>query len=564
MLAVFLRIGMLQYQGLFEPDGFYYYSVIMETLSNHLIVPAYSALSGFPVHNMRGEQIGMEYLTILPGLVLQYFGISYLTVMRFMPVLFGVLYTILAYFIAKHISNSRLLGLLAMFFVAVSSGNIARTAALVYRGDSFIALPLMVSLLLMLKALEGGKHRLVYVILSAVALSTGILVWTGSPVIIAVYMFALLMLIGYGFVAARKEMVETNVMLSLGLLLAYLLEHLYVYLWHVYPVSLYSIEFLPLYIPVLVAALAAMYLVGHMERFPMLGTARGRITVVAVVAIVAALIGFYPVTSYVWHTVEGTSSSLNATANPVGATTQELQAPSYQFLFASFNYQLFFAPLAVLLFLLLASRYDGKGKDHFSLMGMDLSINSGFLVAFAYFFVTSFMQALAIRYNAIVSIPIALLAAYFVYVLYMAVKDWSISNRTVMLPLVAVIDIALLYIIHEHLALCSRGEHTASCLRGHNQRDHHSADNSVQHLRGYDGEPEDAIRLCRGDCGDTGVQPLQHLHRFDNREPGGRDKSAVPGRDELDEGQHTGELDCRCGVAGRIGRRSVGQQDQPS
>ena len=166
---------------------------------------------------MRGEQIGMEYLTILPGLVLQYFGISYLTVMRFMPVLFGVLYTILAYFIAKHISNSRLLGTaLRCSSSRSSSGNIARTAALVYRGDSFIALPLMVSLLLMLKALEGGKHRLVYAALSAFALSTGILIWTGSPVIIAVYMFALLMLIGYGFVAARKEMVETNVMLSLG------------------------------------------------------------------------------------------------------------------------------------------------------------------------------------------------------------------------------------------------------------------------------------------------------------------------------------------------------------
>ena len=54
------------------------------------------------------------------------------------------------------------------------------------------------------------------------------------------------------------------------------------------------------------------------------------------------------------------------------------------------------------------------------------------------------MQALAIRYNAIVSIPIALLSAYFVYVLYMAVKDWSISNRTIMFPLVAVIDLALL------------------------------------------------------------------------------------------------------------------------
>ena len=120
LLAVFLRIGMLQYQALFEPDGFYYYSVVMQTVSNHFMVPAVDVLSGFPVHYLRREQPGLEYLTVLPGFVLQYFGISYLTVMRLMPVLFGVLYTILAYFIAKHISNSRILGLLAMFFVAVS------------------------------------------------------------------------------------------------------------------------------------------------------------------------------------------------------------------------------------------------------------------------------------------------------------------------------------------------------------------------------------------------------------------------------------------------------------
>ena len=39
LLAIFLRIGMLQYQGL-EPDGFLLLFSNNETLSNHLIVPA--------------------------------------------------------------------------------------------------------------------------------------------------------------------------------------------------------------------------------------------------------------------------------------------------------------------------------------------------------------------------------------------------------------------------------------------------------------------------------------------------------------------------------------------
>ena len=446
LLAVGLRIGMLKNQGLFEPDGFYYYSIIKQTVSDNFMVPAYSALSGFPVHNIRGEQTGMEYLTILPGIVLQYFGVSYLTVMRLIPVLFGALYAILAYFLARHLSKSKILGLLAMFFVAVSSGNIARTAALVYRGDSFIALPLMVALLFMLKALEGGKKKTAYVILSSVALSTGILVWTGSPFIIAVYMMALLMMIGYGFVVARKELAETNVMLSFGLLLAYLLEHLYVYIGLGRDVGvLYGIDSLGFYIPILLAALAALYLIEHKSMFAMLGHVRGRITIVIVIALAAAAIAFFPVTTYVWNSISGTASTTNATASPVGVTTQELQAPTLQFLFASFNAQLYLAPIGVLLFLLLASRFDKEGKDHFKISEMDLSVNCGFIVAFAYFFVTGFMQSLAIRYNAIVSIPIAIFAAYFIYILWMALKDLEFSNRMLMLLPVAVMSAALIW-----------------------------------------------------------------------------------------------------------------------
>ena len=44
------------------------------------------------------------------------------------PIMFGVMYAILAYYLAKTISNSRALGLLAMLLVSVCSGNIATTA----------------------------------------------------------------------------------------------------------------------------------------------------------------------------------------------------------------------------------------------------------------------------------------------------------------------------------------------------------------------------------------------------------------------------------------------------
>ena len=55
----------------------------------------------------------------------------------------------------------------------------------------------MVALLLMLMVLDGKKSfkkKIVYSALSAFALSTGILIWTGAQYIFAVYMGALIML----------------------------------------------------------------------------------------------------------------------------------------------------------------------------------------------------------------------------------------------------------------------------------------------------------------------------------------------------------------------------------
>ena len=494
LIAVYIRSGMLRYQGFFEPDGFYYYSIVKETVSNNFVVPAYSALSGFPTPNTRGEQPGLIYLTVLPYMLLQYFGISYYTIMRLLPVLFGVLYAILAYFLARQLSNSRLLGLLAAFFVAASSGNVARTAALVYRGDSFIALPLMVALLLMLQALKDEKHRVAYALLASLVLSTGILIWTGSALIIAVYMFALMLLVGYGFVTGRKDFVETNALLAIDLFLAYALEHLYVYIGAARVVSpLYNSDFLVFYVPLLIASLAAVYLIRNKERFAIVGSTRKRIIIVLAVVVIVAAIAFFPLTSYIIRIVEGTGAGNNAN-NPIGATTQELQHPTFGFMFASFNMQLYLAPIGVLLFLLMALaslrlqptlKFLGGAFGYSAYLFMNVylflipltisnvvlfvliaifaayflyvseeyakghpmtsGMYSGFVAASVYLAVTAYMQSLVIRYNALLSIPLAIFAAYCLYAIWEIVKDKSIERMWLVAATAGIADVVMLY-----------------------------------------------------------------------------------------------------------------------
>ena len=138
ILDIYLRTGMLKYSGFFEPDGFYHFSVIRAAVTHDFAIPRTLVLSGFPTHFEITEPLGLYFVTLFPYAILRYFGASYYTVMRLVPILFGVLDAIGAFYIVRYFAKSRVLAFLAMFFLAISSGDIARTAALVYRGDGFI------------------------------------------------------------------------------------------------------------------------------------------------------------------------------------------------------------------------------------------------------------------------------------------------------------------------------------------------------------------------------------------------------------------------------------------
>ena len=81
-VTVFLRVPMLRFQGLFEPDGFFYYAVIRQAVQNSFVVSNYLNISGSPLHNFIGEAPGLIYLTVVPYFFLRFVGVSYYTIMR--------------------------------------------------------------------------------------------------------------------------------------------------------------------------------------------------------------------------------------------------------------------------------------------------------------------------------------------------------------------------------------------------------------------------------------------------------------------------------------------------
>ncbi|MGD0728664.1 MAG: STT3 domain-containing protein [Candidatus Micrarchaeaceae archaeon] len=458
VIAIWLRTGLLQFQGLFEPDGFFYYSVIRAEINSHHIVN-YLGISGFPSHNFIGEAPGLPYITVIFYYLLNGFGISALAIMRWMPILFGVIYTILAYFLAKELSNSRSLGLLAMAMVALSSGNIARTAGTVYRGDTFVSFFIMVALIFMIlsfKAKRASLKKYIYAIVSVIALGTGIVIWNGSPFVIIVYMMALALAIAYGFVFADKEVLYSSLVLSLALVLTFAVQRLYIALgWARAYLPLSNASFFVLYIPILLASIATYFLNSMREKSALIGRSIYRIAILAAVAFVAFILvyGLFgnfinsiasPITGPPISATAAANQS-NSTKQAIQQTTQELQPPSWGFLVSSFNLQLFLAPIGIALFAIIAILIYNKDslikKEHFN-----ISIIA-FIVLFSYLAITAYLQSAAIRFNALVSVPIAIFAAFAVYALAKLIYNLQSRNRLLIFIVLAIVAIILIVMV---------------------------------------------------------------------------------------------------------------------
>jgi len=446
LIAIIVRLGLAKYAGLFEPDGFFYYADVRATIAN-LSVVDHPPLSGYPEAHFLNESSSLIYLTVVLYFLFNYFGIGYYAIMRFIPVVFGVLEVIVAYYIGKEIINKRAVGLLAAFFVAVSSGNVARTAALVYRGDSFITLFLMVALLFGMRALKGKPGRLTYVyaVLGAFVLSVGLAIWTGSSFALITYIMALYLLVVYGFVKADKEFLFKICLLSGALLLTYILWHAYAYFDLARATMLlYDAHFFLLYLPLIALCVAAYYMIAHNTPNRLVATAGSRIGTLLVVGFIAILVIGSVFNSYLTELLSVTGGS--SSSNPIGSTTQELLAPTFSFLFASFSYQLYYVWIGIALPFVLAFYYNRR-QDAPRAVHLN---GSAFIAVLTYFMVTFYLQLRAIRWNSLVSIPIAILSAVGLYIIWALIEPKGYGRFRLAFVLYAIL--AVLFVLEINVA----------------------------------------------------------------------------------------------------------------
>ncbi len=447
IIAIYLRTGLLGFQGLFEPDGFFYYTAIKQAVANHYIVSRTVTLSGYPWHNGLNEAPGLLYFTLVPYFFLRFFGVQLIDVMRTVSIFFGILDAILAYLLVRYMAKSRFLGLLAMFFVAANSGNIARTAGGVYRGDTFITFFAMAALIFMLMALneEDKNKSFLWIGLAGFLAGTGNFIWNGGVFVPMLYFAVLLVVITYSAIADDRSALWKSFLLAVALILAWLLANLLIIIGLAHTSIFTGTTFLAVIVGTAAASIAAYYILEKKLLGAVTSRLSHRFVLVVCLAAIAVILALLFAGPFVESVITNGGSVYQQ--NNIAQTTQELQPPTYGFLFASFGLELWLAPIGVLLFIFFAHLHGNETNIRRGRLA--LNVNYGFIVILAYFLIAAYLQGGAIRYNSIVSVPLALFSAYAIYTVYKIAEPYSInlSNAQIKIGyvLIALTLVLLLY-----------------------------------------------------------------------------------------------------------------------
>ena len=230
LLTVFLRSYFLQYQGFYEPDGFYHFSVIRAAVNNNFVVPKILSISGVPPHPVT-EPVGLYWITLFPYFILRFFGISYYDVMRLVPLLFAIFDVLGAYYLSRFLSKDKIFGILVMIFVAINYADILKTSALVYRGDTFVSAFLILALIFFIYIFKSeDKHKkLGFALFSGLSLSLCNIVWNGGAFAFVVYIISILSILIFSIVTLNKKIFENIKYCIFSVLLWFLLVRSYVY-----------------------------------------------------------------------------------------------------------------------------------------------------------------------------------------------------------------------------------------------------------------------------------------------------------------------------------------------
>ena len=458
-VGIYLRSSMLKFAGFYEPDGWYHYSVVRAAVNNNFTIPLRLGISGWPGSTVVSEPKGLYWVTLLPYFFLRFAGVSYYYIMRHMAILFGLLDMLGAYLLARLLSKDKFFLLLVLALVAMSAGDAARTSALIYRGDGFITIFLMIALLFeayIFKA-ESKNEKVVYAALSGLFLSFGNFVWNGAPFAFIIYIVSFLLILVYSFVKKRSEILENCKYVLLALIIWFASVSAMTYGGQI--TAGYQILAGPGFLLVFPVLAIAWYIARTINERKYIESVPERLGFIAAFVIIGALAVWAIDPSLIANIFVNNGIIV---VNAFDATIQELTPPTYNFLFASFGFTLYTTPMSIIMFLptILLS---GISSISFARTFFDMAFwfimilgfipyffmkvydSGGFLsgnarwragidvemlIITVYFATTGFLQIYAIRFNSLIAPPLAILGAYTMY--WMVLQAKKLDRTSIM------------------------------------------------------------------------------------------------------------------------------------
>jgi asparagine N-glycosylation enzyme membrane subunit Stt3 len=211
LVTIAVRSISLEKEYFFGADSYYHYSVIEQ-----------SKESGFSSANSldmcySGVNYGHpEGFYLLPFLLSFVFGSWF--AFGFSSVIIAALTVLLLYFLLERLFNQKI-AFIASFLVAGLNAHIARSTALIYKGDNLILPLVLLSLLMGWLFIE--KKSYLFAILTGLFSGLSAYFWTGYPIVIVIVDFAVFLSLFYVYFSKNKfknEIILSVLMLAVQLI----------------------------------------------------------------------------------------------------------------------------------------------------------------------------------------------------------------------------------------------------------------------------------------------------------------------------------------------------------
>ena len=168
--------------------------------SHGLSLPTLSAYTGVPLP----ESIGLYFIPIIPHLLT---GLSFSTILQWIAPLFSVLTILLTFILTKQVFKDNKIALLAAFLLAVSVAAMSKTMAGEFRGDSFVSVFTLATLIFWIQATRAKSklQMFLYTLFSTISLFLAVSIWSGGTYALIVVFLGVLLT---GFVYLYKDLLK--------------------------------------------------------------------------------------------------------------------------------------------------------------------------------------------------------------------------------------------------------------------------------------------------------------------------------------------------------------------